>query len=184
MKEILHDRMFESGSYKSHPIHLSLYQALEASIERDNREEFFEDKDKSRKRRCDDQDPPPPPLKDSDRQKSSISSKQKQASPSVQPINEDPIPDDVHLLDSEDISVAHIPKIKNRTYYLKPVPEEDRPATPEPEWVIPLNDLPEVENNWADALAQTYKARFLRSGSYLGSFSSLQDRDRKVRSGS
>ncbi|GJT26066.1 hypothetical protein Tco_0906341 [Tanacetum coccineum] len=66
MKEILHDRMFESGSYKSHPDHKALYKALEVSMDRDNREEFIEAKDKSRKRRHDDRYPPPPPPKDSD----------------------------------------------------------------------------------------------------------------------
>ncbi|GJZ03714.1 hypothetical protein Tco_0536989 [Tanacetum coccineum] len=150
MKEILRDRMFKSGSYRSHPDHSSLHQALE--------------------RRRDDQDPPLPPPKDSDHskkkrrdsdastsqqpqgqqlsawktsdtreatvQKSSNSSKQKQASPSAQPIDDILIPDDVHLSNSEDI---------------------ETPETPESEWVIPLNELPKTENNWADAITKTYK---------------------------
>ncbi|GKF77396.1 hypothetical protein Tco_0229866, partial [Tanacetum coccineum] len=61
MKEILHQRMFETGTYKSLPEHVALYEALEASMERANRDEFLAEKDKSRKRRRDDQDPPPPP---------------------------------------------------------------------------------------------------------------------------
>ncbi|GJS25815.1 retrovirus-related pol polyprotein from transposon TNT 1-94 [Tanacetum coccineum] len=61
MKEMLHQRMFESGSYKSLPEHVALYEALEASMERAQRDEFLAEKDKSRKRRRDDQDPPPPP---------------------------------------------------------------------------------------------------------------------------
>ncbi|GKB91405.1 hypothetical protein Tco_0963677 [Tanacetum coccineum] len=61
MKEILHQRMFETGTYKSLPEHVALYEALEAYMERANRDEFFAEKDKSRKRRRDDQDPPPPP---------------------------------------------------------------------------------------------------------------------------
>ncbi|GKA70139.1 hypothetical protein Tco_0776203 [Tanacetum coccineum] len=69
MKEILHDRMFESGSYKSHSEHKTLYEALEASKDRDNKEEFRETTAKSRKRRRDDQDPHPPPPKDSDQSK-------------------------------------------------------------------------------------------------------------------
>ncbi|GKG44141.1 hypothetical protein Tco_0483234, partial [Tanacetum coccineum] len=56
--------MFESGSYQSHPEHAALYEALEASMDRENKEEFVEATSKSRKRRRDDQDPPPPPLKD------------------------------------------------------------------------------------------------------------------------
>ncbi|GKF71180.1 hypothetical protein Tco_0207294, partial [Tanacetum coccineum] len=50
MKEILHQRMFESGSYKSLPEHVALYEALEASMEHENGDEFLAEKDKSRKR--------------------------------------------------------------------------------------------------------------------------------------
>ncbi|GJS78668.1 hypothetical protein Tco_0728549 [Tanacetum coccineum] len=53
MKEILLDRMFESGSYRSHPKHVALYEALEASMECDNRDEFLAEKDKSHKKRRD-----------------------------------------------------------------------------------------------------------------------------------
>ncbi|GJR12676.1 hypothetical protein Tco_0795328 [Tanacetum coccineum] len=42
MKEILRDQMFESGSYKSHPEHTTLYKALEASMDYENWEEFTE----------------------------------------------------------------------------------------------------------------------------------------------
>ncbi|GJX13581.1 hypothetical protein Tco_0205339 [Tanacetum coccineum] len=69
MKEILRDRMFESGSYRSLPEHTALYEALEASMERENREEFKDATAKSRKRRRDDQDPPLPPPKGSDQRK-------------------------------------------------------------------------------------------------------------------
>ncbi|GKE39347.1 hypothetical protein Tco_1462752, partial [Tanacetum coccineum] len=63
IKEILRDRMFKSGSYKSHPEHITLYEALEAYMDRENREEFNKEMAKSRKRCRDDQDPPPPPKK-------------------------------------------------------------------------------------------------------------------------
>ncbi|GJR09290.1 retrovirus-related pol polyprotein from transposon TNT 1-94 [Tanacetum coccineum] len=173
----------------SHMDHSSLYQALEVSIEQDNKEEFIKEKANSRKRCRDDQDPHPPPPKDSDHSKkkrhdsdasasqqpqvqqssawktfdtreatvhkSSSSSKQKQASPSTQPIDDIPIPDDVHLSDSEDTGAAHLPKIKPRPDWLKPVPEEETPETPEPDWVIPPNDLHKTEKNWADAIAKT-----------------------------
>nr|GEV08434.1 zinc finger, CCHC-type [Tanacetum cinerariifolium] len=62
MKEILHQRMFESGSYKSLPKQVALYEALEASMKWENMDEFLAEKDKSRKRHHDDQDPLPPPL--------------------------------------------------------------------------------------------------------------------------
>nr|GEU41620.1 hypothetical protein [Tanacetum cinerariifolium] len=73
MKEILHQRIFESGSYKSLPKHVALYEALEASMERTNRDEFLAEKDKLRKRRRDDQDPPQsPPHKTDQSKKTSI----------------------------------------------------------------------------------------------------------------
>nr|GEV75142.1 hypothetical protein [Tanacetum cinerariifolium] len=50
----------------SHLEHTALYDALELSMDRENKEEFKEATAKSRKRRHDDQDPPPPPPKDSD----------------------------------------------------------------------------------------------------------------------
>ncbi|GJW24377.1 hypothetical protein Tco_0038188 [Tanacetum coccineum] len=47
MKEILHQRMFASGTYKSLPEHVALYEALDASMERANRDEFLIEKNKS-----------------------------------------------------------------------------------------------------------------------------------------
>ncbi|GJW97666.1 hypothetical protein Tco_0179474 [Tanacetum coccineum] len=67
------------------------------------------------------------------------------------------MPDTANISDSEDTDSAHLPKIKQRPEWLKSILEEDRPATPEPDWSIPTNDLPEPENNWANALAKSYK---------------------------
>ncbi|GJW50793.1 hypothetical protein Tco_0092144 [Tanacetum coccineum] len=185
MKEILHQRMFESGTYQSEPEHVAFYEDLEASMDHDNRDEFLKATAKSRKRRRDDQDPPPPPDSDLSKKKRhdsdasgskqplapqssawktsdtreapSSSSKQKSVPHSEQPVKDVPIPDDVNISDSEDIDTAHLPKIKTRPHWLKPVPEDDRPKTPELNWIIPPNDLPDAENNWADALAKSYK---------------------------
>ncbi|GKB42289.1 hypothetical protein Tco_0887231, partial [Tanacetum coccineum] len=44
------------------------------------------------------------------------------------------------------------------TTWFKPIPESERPATPEPEWTIPLNDFLEPEHDWANSYATTYKA--------------------------
>nr|GEW29404.1 hypothetical protein [Tanacetum cinerariifolium] len=41
MKEILHQCMFETGTYKSLPKHVPLYEALEVSMERANRDELL-----------------------------------------------------------------------------------------------------------------------------------------------
>ncbi|GJV69529.1 reverse transcriptase domain-containing protein [Tanacetum coccineum] len=140
IKEILHQRMFDSGSYKSHPDHKALYEALEVSMDRDNQEELHETLTTSRKRRQDDQDSlPPPPTKESEQSK-----KKKQ---------DILIPDVEHMSDSEDTGVAHLLNIKTRPDWLKHVPKEDKPETPKPDWVIPPNDPPEPENNLANAFA-------------------------------
>nr|GEW45622.1 hypothetical protein [Tanacetum cinerariifolium] len=91
------------------------------------------------------------------REAPSSSSKQKHASPSEKPINDDPILVDMHLSEAHDTGVAHLLKIKTRLDWLNPLPKEEIPEIPKPDWVIPPNDLPETENNWADALAKTYK---------------------------
>ncbi|GJX13932.1 hypothetical protein Tco_0205690 [Tanacetum coccineum] len=56
----------------------------------------------------------------------------------------------------EDTDNVHIPKV-SITMWFKPIPEGERPATPEPEWTIPLNDFPKPENNWANTYATTYQ---------------------------
>nr|GEY63687.1 histone deacetylase 14 [Tanacetum cinerariifolium] len=99
------------------------------------RDEFLAEKDKSRKRRRDDQDPHPPPL-DSD-----ISKRRR------------------HDTDaSEDTDSVHLPKTKQRPKWFKPNPDNDRPATLEPAWVIPTSHILDVASNWANALSSTYQA--------------------------
>ncbi|GKA55712.1 hypothetical protein Tco_0754784 [Tanacetum coccineum] len=187
MKEMLHQRMFESGTYKSLPEHITLYEALEASMTRAERDGFLAKKDKSRKRCCNDQDPPPPPpdldlskrprhdtgasglsqppapqssawKKSDTRDALSSSSKQQSGPHDEQPVKDIPIPDSTNISDSEDTSSAHHPHVKPKPEWLKPIPEDDRPATPEPAWVIPTSHVPDAENNWANALATTYQA--------------------------
>ncbi|GJT68347.1 hypothetical protein Tco_1019827 [Tanacetum coccineum] len=59
----------------------------------------------------------------------------------------------------ETLDNAHIQGVfDSTTTWFKPIPESERPATPEPEWTIPPNDFPEPENNWANTYATTYKA--------------------------
>ncbi|GJW98879.1 hypothetical protein Tco_0180687 [Tanacetum coccineum] len=176
MKEILHQRMFETSTYKSLPKHVALYEALEASMEWANRDEFLAEKEKSRKRQHNDQDPPPPlpnsdpskkrrhssdasgssqPLapqsftwKTIDTREAPSSSSKKQSGPHPEQLVEDiPMPDISNISDSEDTDSAYLPKIKPRLEWLKPILEEDRPETLEPDWSIPTNDMPEPENN-------------------------------------
>nr|GEV25726.1 hypothetical protein CTI12_AA475510 [Tanacetum cinerariifolium] len=152
VKEILYQRVFESGSYKSLPEHVALYEVLEASTEWANKDDFLVEKDKSQKRCCDDQDPPPHPpdsdlrmkkrhdsdasgskqppalhssaCKTSDTREAPFSSSKQQSAPhSEQPIEDVPIPDDVNISDSDDTDTAHLLKIKTRPNWLKPMEE-------------------------------------------------------------
>ncbi|GKB10415.1 hypothetical protein Tco_0844338, partial [Tanacetum coccineum] len=84
-----------------------------------------------------------------------------------------PIQDERRVSDLEDTDNAHIPKVSTTTWF-KPIPEGERPATPEPEWTIPSNDFPEPENNWANTYATTYQVpaenKFQRKTYDIGSF--------------
>ncbi|GJR63749.1 hypothetical protein Tco_1505911 [Tanacetum coccineum] len=71
---------------------------------------------------------------------------------------DDSIPDEqVHLSDDEDSRNDHLPKSNSRKDWWKPLPEEERPATPEPAWTIPSSIVSDIENNWASVLVSTYE---------------------------
>nr|GEW83980.1 copia protein [Tanacetum cinerariifolium] len=76
-------------------------------------------------------------------------------------IEDVPMPDTTLMSDSKDTDSTYLLKIKPMPEWLKPIPEEDRPVTPEPDWVILLNELPKPENNWANALASSSHIRIL-----------------------
>nr|GEU60166.1 hypothetical protein [Tanacetum cinerariifolium] len=73
MKEILHQRMWETGSYKSHEDHMQLYEALKESMNRDHSQELAQDLAEARKKKKKSREspktppgspphqPPPPP---------------------------------------------------------------------------------------------------------------------------
>nr|GEU83139.1 hypothetical protein [Tanacetum cinerariifolium] len=71
----------------------------------------------------------------------------KKVSMDERPTEDIPSLDDMHVLDPEDTDNAHIPKVPTTTTWFRPLTEEERPASPEPEWVIPSSDLPEADNN-------------------------------------
>ncbi|GJX01409.1 hypothetical protein Tco_0185322 [Tanacetum coccineum] len=69
-------------------------------------------------------------------------------SPTDSMMQDDSIPDEqVHLSDDEDSGNDHLPKADSRQDWWKPLPEEERPATPEPAWTIPSSHKSDVENN-------------------------------------
>ncbi|GKA14664.1 hypothetical protein Tco_0694310 [Tanacetum coccineum] len=67
-----------------------------------------------------------------------------------------PMQDEGHVSDLEDTDSAYIPKVLT-TMWFKPIPEGERPATPKPEWIIPSNDFPKLETNWANTYATMYQ---------------------------
>nr|GEW77146.1 hypothetical protein [Tanacetum cinerariifolium] len=175
MKEILHQRMWETNSYKAHEDHMMLYEALEKSMNRDHTNELLKDLAEARKKKKKRHDlpktppgsrphqPPPPSLAAglSGTSGSSGASGSSQVPPvSLTPkdlhMDDDMAPDaQAHSSDDEDIRNAHIPKVNLRQDCWKLL-EEDRPARPEPAWSIPSSDVPVLKNNWASALASTY----------------------------
>nr|GEX05376.1 retrovirus-related Pol polyprotein from transposon TNT 1-94 [Tanacetum cinerariifolium] len=145
MKEILQQQMFEDKSYEAHKDHNKLY-------------------DKKIKR-CDvprtpfgsppPQPPFPPPLAGASGAPVGLYGTQ-ELSPTDSLIPDDSIPNkQVHLSDDEDSGNDHLPTIDSRKGWWKPLPAEERPATPEPTWTIPSN-VSDAENNQATALALTY----------------------------
>ncbi|GJS37801.1 hypothetical protein Tco_0536183 [Tanacetum coccineum] len=174
LKGALFNIMHKNKSANRNPANYRLYHALmEALIEDENAmEKEVADKVKDHKRKHDsnddedDDDEGPsarsnqgdstkrrrhdsstsgstqPPFKDSEQSPSM----QRTDHQSEQSSDDNLITDEGHVSDPEDTDNAHIPKVPAATWF-KPIPEEERPATPEPEWTIPSNDYPEPENN-------------------------------------
>ncbi|GJV77970.1 hypothetical protein Tco_1509554 [Tanacetum coccineum] len=69
-------------------------------------------------------------------------------------MNNDPVPaDEAHTSGDDDLGT--VPKVPSHKDWWKPCNDVERPATPEPVWVIPTSHIPDVVNNWANALATT-----------------------------
>ncbi|GKC09083.1 hypothetical protein Tco_1000693, partial [Tanacetum coccineum] len=170
MKEILHHRMWETKSYEAHEEHKKLYEALEKLMDRASGTSGLSQLPLP---------PPPLPTNQSDQSKSTAAPSSSKTATSAEyttwtttntrlkpfvssipkdlHMDVDLAPDEqVHSSDDEDIRNDHIPKLNLKQDWWKPLPEEDRPAIPEPVWSIPSSDLPVPMNNWASALASTY----------------------------
>nr|GEU32346.1 retrovirus-related Pol polyprotein from transposon TNT 1-94 [Tanacetum cinerariifolium] len=69
-----------------------------------------------------------------------------------QPVKDIPMPDTVNISDSEDTDSAHLPKIKQRPEWLKPILDDKRPATLEPAWTRVCGRLcTSIVNRWERA---------------------------------
>nr|GEY83214.1 hypothetical protein [Tanacetum cinerariifolium] len=183
MKGILHQRMWETNSYKDHEDHMMLYEALEKSMNRDHTEELLKDLAKARKKKKKRRDspkmphgsaphqppPPPPPAGLSGTSGSSGASGLSQVPPPPPSTNQEgqshgsTAPSSSKTAASTKYTAWKTTDTRLRPFissipkdlHRKPL-KQDIPATPEPAWSIPSADLPFPTNNWASALVSTY----------------------------
>ncbi|GJS62893.1 hypothetical protein Tco_0677457 [Tanacetum coccineum] len=182
LKSALFKSMHKNKSANRNPANYKLYHDLmEALIEDENamdKEVADTVKDHKRKHDGDDDDgdddegPPAGSNQESSKGKDpKVGSKTSKSAPAKDPVKEptnkvimDEQPtedilifDEGHVSDLEDTDNAYMPKIPDTTTWFRPMPEEERLASPEPEWVIPLIDLPEADNNWANTFAKAHQ---------------------------
>nr|GEW97135.1 hypothetical protein [Tanacetum cinerariifolium] len=161
IKEIHQQWMFEDKSYEVHEDHKKLYDALEKSLKHDYSDKILSNLEdagqKKRKRRDVPRTPSGLDYTDT-RYESDVVSGTQDLSPTDSLIQDDSIPDEqVHLSDDEDSESDHLPKVDSRKDWWKPLPEEERPATPELAWTITSSTVLDVDNNWATALVSAYE---------------------------
>ncbi|GJY59920.1 hypothetical protein Tco_0459812 [Tanacetum coccineum] len=105
-------------------------------------DEFLAEKDKSSPR-----DPQSSAWKKFDTRDAPSSSSKQQSSPHAeQPVEDIPIQDSDNISDLEDTDSAYLPKTKQRLEWLKPILDDERPATLEPAWVIHNSHIPDSVN--------------------------------------
>nr|GEX27794.1 hypothetical protein [Tanacetum cinerariifolium] len=186
MKEILHQRMWETESYKSHEDHMQLFKALEKLMNRDHSEELAQDLAEARKKKKKSRESPktppgspphpPPPLPAGPSGATRASGSSQVPPPPPLSTNQDShskgsaAPSSSKTVASAEYQAWTRTDIRLRpSISLTPADleinkdmdwwkpfEEERPATPEPAWSIRSSDVPVPTNNWASALASNY----------------------------
>nr|GEZ26725.1 hypothetical protein [Tanacetum cinerariifolium] len=184
MKEILHQRMWESDSYKAHEDHMQLFQALTKSINQDHFEELMHDLAEARKKRKkgrespkmppgspSHQPPPPPPPAGPSGTSGAPRAFGSQVTPPPPPptsTNQDsPSKGSATPSPTKMAATTEHQAWSTLDVTLKPLvsltPEDldmdeaiGRPTTPEPAWSIRSSDVPIPMNNWASTLASNY----------------------------
>nr|GEY40499.1 hypothetical protein [Tanacetum cinerariifolium] len=115
---------------EAHDDHKNLFEALQKSLERDYSNQLLADLDEARRKKRKKCDLPRTPF----------------GSPPPQP---PPLPPPVGTSDALDYLMNdHLLKANIRKDWWKLLPEEERPATPEPTWTIPSSNVSDVENKW------------------------------------
>ncbi|GJV15715.1 hypothetical protein Tco_1361038 [Tanacetum coccineum] len=133
--------MFEDNSYKAHEAHNDLYEALQ-------------------KPPPSPPPPPPPPAGASGALGISGASGSSQLPPPPPPPSTGTsrsAQQQCSTFRSDDEDSENLPKANSRQDWWKPLPEEERPATPEPAWTIHSSNVSDIENNWASTLVSTYE---------------------------
>nr|GEY34479.1 hypothetical protein [Tanacetum cinerariifolium] len=160
-KEILHQRMWETESYKIYEDHTQLVEALEKSMNRDHSEELAQELAEARNPSKGSAAPSPSKTASS-AEYQAWTTTDVRLRPSISltradlEMDEDiGLDEQAQLLDDKDIRSAHIPNVNLRQDWWKPL-EEERPATPKPAWLILPSDTPVPPNKWASALASNY----------------------------
>nr|GFA28020.1 histone deacetylase 14 [Tanacetum cinerariifolium] len=131
MKEILHQLIWETESYKSHEDHMQLFEAFEKSMNHDHSDELAQDLAEARKKKKKSRESPKTPP-------GSLSHQPPPPPPPARPSR-----------------ASRAPGAFGSQDWWKPF-EEERPATPETAWSISSSDMPVPTNNWASALTSNY----------------------------
>ncbi|GJT37627.1 hypothetical protein Tco_0937492 [Tanacetum coccineum] len=150
MKEVLQQRMFEDKSYLDHEDHKNLFEALGKSLERDYSNQLLSDLEEAHREKRKKHVSPRNPFG----YESTGVFAAHESSPTDSLMNEDSIPEEhVQLSNDEDTRNDHLPNADIRKGWWKPLPEEERPATPEPAWTIPYSNISYIRDmttfmNW------------------------------------
>nr|GEV01898.1 E-beta-farnesene synthase [Tanacetum cinerariifolium] len=159
MKEILHQRMWETDSYKSHKDHMQLYEALEKSMNHDHSEELAKDLDEARKKKKKSREspktpprsPPHSPLPRGPYGASGGFGASTTASPEYQAW----MTTDIRLRPSISLTPVDLQMDEDMA------PDEQAESSDDedirkPVGSIPSSNVPVPLNNWASALASNY----------------------------
>ncbi|GJX40273.1 hypothetical protein Tco_0255263 [Tanacetum coccineum] len=173
MKEILQQRMFEDDSYKANNVHNDLYEALQKSLELDYSNQRLAEQEEARKKRRKRRDaprsppgsppsqpPPPPPLAGTSGTPGTSGASRAvkfRVHPRLQPQLNNLWLGPHLILDMNSGNDHTLATVASRKDLWKPLPEEERPSSPEPAWTILPSNVSDVENNWASALALSYE---------------------------
>nr|GEX44924.1 hypothetical protein [Tanacetum cinerariifolium] len=164
MKEILHKRMWETESYKTHKDHTQLFEALEKSMNHDHSEELAQDLAEACKKKK--------KSRESAHLITHLLLLHQQDHPELQELlelSDHPKCHHHHLHLHPPIKKVR-PKAPLHQAHHRQLPQlnikpgrrltsdsgQERPATSELAWLIPSSDVPVPPNNWASALASNY----------------------------